>query len=67
MAFNAKEFEVQELYRIAARKEKVITALTETISMMEKQFRIIKAELAEYKRITKLRKTKRDVRKVHII
>lgn len=67
MAFNAKEFELQELYRVAARKDKLIAALTETISMMEKQFRTVKAELAEYKRITKLRKTKRDVRKVHII
>jgi hypothetical protein len=67
MAFNAKDFETQELYRVAARKDKLIAALTETISMMEKQFRIVKAELAEYKRITKLRKTKRVVRQVHII
>ena len=67
MAFNSKEFETAELYRIAARKDNLIAALTETISMMEKQFRIVKSELVEYKRITKLRKTKRDVRKVHII
>ena len=56
---DVRQIEINELYKISARKQRLVECLADTIKMMEKELHQTKKELAEYKRIVKLRNKNR--------
>lgn len=56
---DVRQIEVNELYKIAARKQRLVECLADTIKMMEKELHQTKKELEEYKKVVKLRNKNR--------
>ena len=56
---SVKQMEIDELYKTVLRKEKVIEQLTETIKMLNEQINASEHQLAEYRKVIKLRSQRR--------